>query len=68
MSRLPANSTRSTATAQPFLIGAHVRLHTSPATGVVIGYYSPNRDSVLVRWDESGEVTRCLTSKLAPLR
>jgi len=39
----------------------------TPATGVVIGY-SPNRDSVLVRWDESGEVTRCLKSKLAPLR
>jgi hypothetical protein len=67
MYHLPANSTKPAATAQPLLIGAHVRLHMSPATGVVIGC-SPNRDSVLVRWDESGKVTRCLRSKLAPLR
>jgi hypothetical protein len=38
----------------------------SQATGVVIGY--SERDCVLVRWNESGEVTLCLRSKLAPLR
>jgi hypothetical protein len=65
MSRLPANSAKLTS--QPLLIGVHVRLHSGAATGVVIGY-SPNRDSVLVRWDESGKVTRCLRSKLAPSR
>jgi hypothetical protein len=65
MSRLPANSTKPAA--QPLLIGAHVRLHSSAATGVVIGY-GPERDRVLVRWNESGEVTSCLRRKLTPLR
>jgi hypothetical protein len=60
----PAN--HPTATAQPLLLGAYVHLHMSPATGVVIGY-SPERDRVLVRWDDSGEVTRCLRAKLAPV-
>jgi hypothetical protein len=64
---MPSNSTKPAPTTQPLLIGAHVRVHTSRETGVVIGY-GPNRDRVLVRWNESGEVALCLRSKLAPLR
>jgi hypothetical protein len=56
-----------TATAKPLLLGAHVRLPSSGATGVVIGY-PPERDRVFVRWDDSGEVTRCLKAKLVPMR
>jgi hypothetical protein len=68
MSRpVPNPAKHSVATAQPLLLGAHVHLHSDAATGVVIGY-SPERDCVLVRWNESGKVTRCLRSKLAPLR
>jgi hypothetical protein len=64
---MPSNSTKPAPTAQPLLIGAHVRVHMSRETGVVIGY-GPDRERVLVRWNESGEMTQCLRSKLAPLR
>ena len=67
MYHLPANSTKPAATAQPLLIGAHVRLHSSEPTGVVIGY-SRERDRLLVRWFDTGEVTSCLRAKLAPVR
>jgi hypothetical protein len=64
---VPKLAKHPAATTRRLLLGAHVRLHSSEATGVVIGY-GPERDGVLVRWNESGEVTRCLRSKLAPLR
>jgi hypothetical protein len=41
------------ATAEPPRLGAHVRLHSSGATD------SPERDRVLVRREDTGEVTRC---------
>jgi hypothetical protein len=53
--------------AQPLLLGAHVRLHSREATGVVIGN-SPDSDRVRVRWHDTGEVTHCLRAKLVPVR
>jgi hypothetical protein len=53
--------------AQPLLLGAHVRLHSREATGVMIGN-SPDTDRVRVRWDDTGKVTRCLRAKLVPVR
>ena len=54
------------ATAEP-LLGAHVRLHSTGATAVVIGY-SPERDRVLVRREDTGEVTRCVRAQLVLVR
>jgi hypothetical protein len=58
---------RPAATAQPLLLGAHVRLHSSEATGVIIAN-SIDSDRVRVRWDDTGEVTHCLRAKLVPVR
>jgi hypothetical protein len=57
------------ATVQPLLFGAHVRLHSGEATGVVIGI-SRESDRVIisVRWNDTGEVTRCLRAKLVLVR
>jgi hypothetical protein len=51
----------------PLLLGARVGLHSREATGVVIGN-SPDRDRVRARWDDTGEVRRCLRANLMPLR
>jgi len=64
---VPNPASHSTTTAKPLLIGAHVRLHSSEPTGVVIGY-SRERDRLLVRLFDTGEVTSCLRAKLAPVR
>jgi len=58
---------RPAATAQRLLLGAHVRLHSREATGVVIGN-STGADRVRVRWDDTGKVTHCLRAKLVPVR
>jgi hypothetical protein len=44
-------------------VGAQVRQRQRQTTGVVIGY-SPDRDRVRVKWDDSGEVTHILTANL----
>jgi hypothetical protein len=64
---VPKPAKRPAATAQPLLLGAHVRLHSSEATGVIIAN-SIDSDRVRVRWDDTGEVTHCLRAKLMPVR
>jgi hypothetical protein len=44
-------------------VGAKVRLRQRQTTGVVIGY-SPQRNRVRVRWDDTGEVAHILIANL----
>jgi hypothetical protein len=61
----PKPAKRRAAKGQPLLVGAHVRLHSREAIGVIIE--SIDSSSVRVRWDD-GEVTHCLRAKLALVR
>jgi hypothetical protein len=54
-------------TAQPLPLGATVRLRGRDATGVIIGN-SPDIERVRVQWDDTGEVTHCLCTRLVPAR
>jgi len=64
---IPEPPKRSATTAQPLLLGARVRLQSREATGVIIGN-SRESNRVRVRWDDTGEVTRCLRANLVPVR
>jgi hypothetical protein len=57
----------SATTAQPLLLGAHVRMRGRDATGVIIAN-SSDSDRVRVRWDDTGEVMHCLRGKLELVR
>jgi hypothetical protein len=62
MSRLPPiNSKKLAGTTQRLLLGAR------RATGAVIAY-SPERNRVPVRWDDTGKVNHCLRSKPVSVR
>jgi hypothetical protein len=63
MSSLPTAkpSKRAAGIAEQLLLGAHVRLHSGAATGVIIARSSIEVDHVIVRWDDTGEVTNCLS-------
>jgi hypothetical protein len=63
----PTKPSPNHSAARPLLIGAAVRLRRGGATGVIIGN-SSDSDRVCVRWDDTGDTTHCLRTKLQSTR